>query len=246
MDHNYSPESDAAASSTRLDQLAVVIFVAVVLTLTIGLILLPLPPLVAPAIVVFIPAIVAVILISLTEGRGRVRQRLFSREAWRIGLKWLLISLGLGIGLRLGVSLVGMVLAPDSRIAFDTLSPLVVIVYLFAAGEEIGWRGYALPRMLERGATPLVAALALGISWALLHLPLTLLGKLSAGSPPLAQFLTLISLAVILTWGYLGPRRSAGGPGEASPGGKATIREVVDSSPPAPTFFPLFVRQPRC
>lgn len=39
-----------------------------------------------------------------------------------------------------------------------------------ASGEELGWRGYALPRMLE-GMMPLTAALVLGVIWAFWHLP---------------------------------------------------------------------------
>lgn len=43
--------------------------------------------------------------------------------------------------------------------------------------EELGWRGYALPRLLER-YSPLVAGLALGAPWSAVHLALHLLGML--------------------------------------------------------------------
>jgi uncharacterized protein len=42
------------------------------------------------------------------------------------------------------------------------LLPLFLITNL---GEEIGWRGYALPLLLRR-FNPLVASLILGLSWA--------------------------------------------------------------------------------
>jgi membrane protease YdiL (CAAX protease family) len=38
-------------------------------------------------------------------------------------------------------------------------------------GEELGWRGYALPR-LETHVSPLVSSLALGIIWAVWHVPM--------------------------------------------------------------------------
>lgn len=46
---------------------------------------------------------------------------------------------------------------------------------LLAAGEEIGWRGYMLPRLVRLGGIP-VAVIASGIAWGLWHAPVILLG----------------------------------------------------------------------
>lgn len=178
------------------------LFAALTVLLSAGLLLLPLPVLVGPALVVFIPTLLAVPLVRLTQGRGAVRTRFFSRAAWRPSLKWAAVGLGLALALRVGISALGLVLVPGYQVAPGPFSPLFVMALLFAAGEEIGWRGFALPRLLGR-RTPLAATLLLGVLWALLHLPLTLPGKLSAGSPPLAQFMSILGLAVVLTWLYL-------------------------------------------
>jgi len=68
--------------------------------------------------------------------------------------------------------------APD-----DTLSTLIgffVQLVLFtltlSLGEELGWRGYLLPRLLPLGRNP--ALLATGLVWAAWHLPLIFLTPL--------------------------------------------------------------------
>lgn len=71
-----------------------------------------------------------------------------------------------------------------------------------ALGEEIGWRGYALPR-LQAGGSALGASLILGPIWALWHLPLWLTGTPGRTASLYAAFVvSVIALSVILTWVY--------------------------------------------
>jgi membrane protease YdiL (CAAX protease family) len=196
--NSRSQSADKRAAELK----AVWVFCVVTVVLTVGILLL-LPGYVGPIIIVFIPTITAVILIILTTGSNQVRPRLFSRTAWHLTLKWLVISLGLALALRLGVSLLGLLVVPDYQWQPGPFSPLLLLVFFFAAGEEIGWRGFALPVLLKSGYHPLVAALILGIPWALLHLPLALPGMLSAGTPMPADFLIILALSILLTWVYL-------------------------------------------
>lgn len=46
---------------------------------------------------------------------------------------------------------------------------------LFAAGEEIGWRGYMLPRLVRLAGIP-TAVVVSGVVWGLWHAPIILLG----------------------------------------------------------------------
>jgi hypothetical protein len=67
-------------------------------------------------------------------------------------------------------------------------------------GEEFGWRGYALPRLLD-GWSALGASLILGAFWVVWHLPLFFIpGSPQAQMPfwPFAASTT--ALAVIYTW----------------------------------------------
>ena len=57
-----------------------------------------------------------------------------------------------------------------------------VLVVPYAAGEEIGWRGYMLTRLIDAGV--LRPILASGVIWGLWHVPLILAGMYVAGSSP--------------------------------------------------------------
>ncbi len=202
MSELHEGSIEQLTDSRQNDLRGVWIFCGVTVVLTVGLLFL-LPGFLGPLIVVIIPTVVGIAVIATTAGRTQVRPRLFSARAWQLSVKWALISLGVALALRLGVSLLGLVLVPGYQWDPGPFSPLLLMTLLFAAGEEIGWRGYALPTLLGRGYRPLAAALILGIPWALLHLPLVLPGMLSAGTPMLAQFLIMLSLSILVTWAFL-------------------------------------------
>jgi hypothetical protein len=66
---------------------------------------------------------------------------------------------------------------------------------LIALGEEIGWRGYLLPRLMPLGKTK--AYLLLGIIWGLWHTPLVLIG-FTYPDQPLLGALAFIALTTAL------------------------------------------------
>lgn len=78
-----------------------------------------------------------------------------------------------------------------SVVLFFTLFPLSG-----AFGEELGWRGYALPR-LQAGRSALAASLILGVLWAAWHLPLFATG---VWGQPVPHSLTILALTIPYTW----------------------------------------------
>jgi membrane protease YdiL (CAAX protease family) len=202
MSDFFYPLENRTGRGRPIEMRAVWAFTLLTLVLSVGVLFL-LPGLAGPAIIVFIPTILAAVLIRYTAGKGQVRRQLFSREQWPISLKWLLAGLGLALGLRAGVSLLALALVPGYQFQPGPFSPFLLMTLLFAAGEEIGWRGFALPAMLANGYRPLTAALILGLPWALMHLPLVLPGMLSEGTPMAAQFLVILALSVLTSWVYL-------------------------------------------
>lgn len=77
--------------------------------------------------------------------------------------------------------------------------PISFIWLMFInSGEEIGWRGFALPRLEKLLKNPIYASLILGIFWSLWHLPIYLVPGQS--SIPLYLFLFFtIGLSFIYT-----------------------------------------------
>jgi uncharacterized protein len=74
--------------------------------------------------------------------------------------------------------------------------------------EEFGWRGYALPRLLEKW-NPIVASLLLGIIWGIWHLPLFFISEASQYFMPLGIFLILTeAFTFLITWVYLRTKRN--------------------------------------
>ncbi|HTL57204.1 MAG TPA: CPBP family intramembrane glutamic endopeptidase [Candidatus Limnocylindrales bacterium] len=82
------------------------------------------------------------------------------------------------------------------------------ILWVMAFGgpmnEELGWRGFALPRLLQVRSS-LVASVGLGLIWALWHLPLFFVaGSAQRGGPLAAYIVIVICLSIFMTAAHLG------------------------------------------
>ena len=70
-------------------------------------------------------------------------------------------------------------------------------------GEELGWRGYALPRLLRR-FTPFIASLVLGVIWGLWHFPSFFMSGVPQSSLSISLFLPgAVCLSVLVTWLFI-------------------------------------------
>jgi membrane protease YdiL (CAAX protease family) len=124
------------------------------------------------------PALGAFVVTRMVEGKEGTRQLLRRRVLrWRVGVHWYLIAIfGVPIVYFLAASLV-LGTAPlealieDWPFLFTSYLLKVVMVFLIVSlWEEIGWMGFALPRLQDRYG-PLMASVVLGVMWALWHLP---------------------------------------------------------------------------
>ena len=192
--------------NSRIKQHALAIFCALTIALTFAATLLPLPGEVIPVVIVFIPALMAISLTALSEGKIGVQSLLGKLAQWRVSFKWVIIAVALALMMRLTISLIALAMGMIPAIQLRPMSPaqfvvLALILFIFAIPEELGWRGYALPKLLEH-RSPLVAGLIVGVLWGSLHLALHLPGMTYAGLPLLPTLFQLIGLSVLITWLY--------------------------------------------
>jgi membrane protease YdiL (CAAX protease family) len=125
------------------------------------------------AIVVFMamvhaPTIAAMITAFSDQGFIGIKNLFRQLKYWRFKTKWYLIAL-LIFPLSILVSLLFMSLFSPNYTPDLFLSILVFGTFFSALWEEIGWTGYATPRMLNR-FRPLKTALLLGIIHIFWHL----------------------------------------------------------------------------
>jgi uncharacterized protein len=160
------------------------------------------------------PCLAAYIMVRITEGKAgwlRIRRSVIQlRAAWQ----WYAFIL-LGIP---ALFLLGILAVPGALASFRGLPPAFlisypisfVVIFFFGGplGEEIGWRGFALPRMQTRFG-PLKGSLLLGVLWTFWHLP-HFLTSAQRGGPGTGFssflrnfpifFVMVLALALIFTW----------------------------------------------
>lgn len=155
---------------------------------------------------VFAPGIVALALTAIHDGRAGVARLLAGIGKWRVDARWYFFAIGYMAVTELAAALLQRVLFGAWPTFGDTRLPLMLGGILLStwvqAGEEIGWRGYALPRLtthLGLGG----ASVCLGVLWALWHLPLFFLaGSGTDGQSFPVYLLQVTALSVAMSWLY--------------------------------------------
>ncbi len=156
----------------------------------------------------FGPAIAAVIALAVCRGRRALAALGRSIVQWRVPGR--LYVLGwYGLLVNVAVIIAGYA-AHALRFDPGAFQPLKFVLLFFVMivldgplGEEIGWRGVLLPRLLERWS-PLAAAAFVGVIWYAWHVPLYLVdGKLSTAAEHVFFLYTCIALSIIVTWFFL-------------------------------------------
>jgi len=154
----------------------------------------------------FAPGIVALWLTARAAGRAGTQALLNRVTQWQVPARWYVFAVSYMAAAKLAAALSYRVITGEwpvfGRLSWFLLPAAIAFSTVFQAGEEIGWRGYALPWLASAiGLGP--AGVLLGIIWACWHLPLFFIaGTDSTGQSFPPYLLSVTALSVAMAWLY--------------------------------------------
>lgn len=156
----------------------------------------------------FAPALVALWLTARADGSAGAISLLRRLFEWHVGLRWYVFAVAYMAAIKLAVALVHRVgTGAWPRFGHEAWYVIVAAIVLSTvvggqAGEEIGWRGYALPRLAARFGLG-GGSVLLGLIWACWHLPLFFIPGIDKyGQSFLVYVLQVTALSVAIAWLY--------------------------------------------
>lgn len=187
------------------------LFSALALALSLAVVLLVSAP--TDILIMSTPTIAALVMMLVVTREGYTKAGWARLGLHRLGLRrWALAAVGtalVGVFALAATVLVGQAtLGASEELQASSNVPLLLVAglgsaILFAMLEEIGWRGYLVPRLLPLGQTR--ALVISGLIWATWHMPFVIwFGYHSAGSKFLVLPLfygTIVAAAIL--FGYL-------------------------------------------
>jgi membrane protease YdiL (CAAX protease family) len=159
---------------------------------------------------VFAPSLAALVVTARTQGWAGVRALVARLLRWRVAPGWYLTAL-FGVPALVALACLVESLARGGAPSLGAGRWWLLYPGLLAhaavdpgpLGEELGWRGFALPRLVRRWS-PLTASLALGAVWGVWHLPAFFVSGLPQAELALPAFLlATLALSVVISWATL-------------------------------------------
>ena len=145
---------------------------------------------------VFTPSILALVFTAITKGKKGVHELFVKQTIKKTKIKWLVISL-MGIPIIASVAVLTSLNFDISKFGLRTyqLMPQILVIIIIAVGEEYGWRGFLLPRLMHK-FNPFQSSIMLGLLWSFWHFPPYLIGK---GVPLQMNFLVFLFWVILAT-----------------------------------------------
>jgi membrane protease YdiL (CAAX protease family) len=152
----------------------------------------------------WVPNIAAFVVIGLIiKRKGGIKNLLKGWLKWRMHPGWYLVALSPILFGLIAIYLFGWIYgySPSTELLSDPsglIALLILITITGAMGEELGWRGFALPKLQLR-MNALSASILLGIIWSLWHLPLWFAGLGFETIPYGVYMLIGVSFSIMVT-----------------------------------------------
>lgn len=170
---------------------------------------------------VWAPGLAAIFLTVRAAGTSGVRALFRPVLSWRVPVKWYVVALFLESGKWLAAFGVDRLLGRSYELGSGALltsfgsaaaymMPIAIIFTLpNALGEELGWRGFALPRLQDRHGA-LVASVIIGLFWGFWHLPAWIAWDVVQLSwvSVLIKIINTVPAVVVFTWLFNNTRGS--------------------------------------
>jgi membrane protease YdiL (CAAX protease family) len=156
-------------------------------------------------VAVYAPTISAILMVWRAHGKGGLKQFLKRYLHWGVGVWWYIFLVAFFIVMHFAIRWIDVlrgVSVPEIAYPWYMAVPMALMVLFTDAGpigEELGWRGLALP-LLQRRYRPLTAGIILGIIWGIWHLPAFFISGLAQSklSFPLFMLFT-VCLSIFIT-----------------------------------------------
>jgi uncharacterized protein len=176
---------------------------------------------------IYAPTFAAIIVTAISEGRDGLKRLFAPLWDWKLNLRWYLAAIFLPLAFACIAVLIYLagsnqltLLASPAWVQALPIFLVSIPITLLAKlplgplAEELGWRGYALPR-LQRNMSALSASLILGVLWGLWHLPAFWVPGAALGLDIEPSFATIakyvfnvVGVTIIFTWLYNNTRGS--------------------------------------
>lgn len=150
------------------------------------------------------PGLVAIFITAITKGGEGVKALIAKISFTDTNVKWYVFAVTF-IAFLKGLAALVYFLVYNSWPQFGTTSWYVMVLGIAVsmwtqAGEEIGWRGYALPLMSKKFGLAM-ASILLGILWAIWHLPLFYVAAADTFNRSFPLYMLQVTgLSVIMAW----------------------------------------------
>jgi len=155
----------------------------------------------------FTPALVALTVTAAAGGRDGVGALLERMLRWDVDTRWYAFAVGYMAAVKAAAAIGQRIVAGTwpraGELPWFLLIPAVLVSTPVQAGEELGWRGLAFPRLAARFGFA-AASILLGIIWAVWHLPLFFIPGVDLYRQSFWAFLFAVTpLSVAMAWLYL-------------------------------------------